>query len=448
MSAIMLIEDDRALSRSLEIQLTEQGHEIRTAASASEGLEALAHWTPDLLLLDLGLPDRPGLEVLETVRGSREDLPVVIITGRQEMQSAITAMRQGAFDYLRKPFDFEEILILIQKVERFKSRLKSAAKSGLAFPETENDYEIVGADRKILEVIKKIGLLSRSRVSVLIEGESGTGKELVARAIHHASSPDQPFVALNCSSLVGTLLESELFGHEKGAFTGALSRKTGRLEHAGEGVVFLDEIGDMPPALQSKLLRVLQECEFERVGGLESIPFKARVVAATHRNLQELIQQGLFREDLYYRLTVSRISLPPLRERRGDIPGMAGYLIRRIGRKLHRRIEGLDPSALAALQRYDWPGNVRELENVLTRAAALARGPVIAAEEIESYLGAGVPADSGRAEILTLSQAEKAHIEKALAVTGWNLSRTARLLEISPTTLRKKIKDYALRRPL
>ena len=448
MSAIMLIEDDRALSRSLEIQLTGQGHEIRTAASASEGLEALAHRTPDLLLLDLGLPDRPGLEVLETVRGRWENLPVVIITGRQEMQSAITAMRQGAFDYLRKPFDFEEILILIQKVERFKSHLKAAAKSALPLPEAESEYEIVGADRKILEVIKKIGLLSRSRVSVLIEGESGTGKELVARAIHRASAPGEPFVALNCSSLVGTLLESELFGHEKGAFTGALSRKTGKLEHAGEGVVFLDEIGDMPPELQTKLLRVLQECEFERVGGLETIPFKARVVAATNQNLQELIEKGLFREDLYYRLTVSRISLPPLRERRGDIPGLAGYLIRRIGRKLHRRIEGIDPTAMTALQRYDWPGNVRELENVLTRTVVLAGGPVIAIEEIESYLGARAAAGVSPAEVLTLGQAEKAHIDKALAAAGWNLSRTARLLDISPTTLRKKIKDYALRRPL
>ncbi len=299
-------------------------------------------------------------------------------------------------------------------------------------------------DKKIVEVVKQIGLLSMSRVTVLVEGESGTGKELVARALHEAACSDKPFIAINCSAVVPTLLESELFGHEKGSFTGAESRKTGKLEYAKEGAIFFDEIGDMPLDLQAKVLRVVQEREFERVGGLESVPFRARVIAATNRNLEVLVKEGKFRQDLYYRLAVSRIVLPPLRERSGDIPLLVRHLIDRIGRKLHHRVEAVETEAMRRLQVYKWPGNIRELDNVLTRAIALARADVISADELEFSRGADpTPAPT---EVVPLKDAEKEHIKHALTANDWNITHTAKKLRISPTTLRKKITDFSLKK--
>jgi two-component system response regulator AtoC len=251
-------------------------------------------------------------------------------------------------------------------------------------------------------------------------------------------------VAVNCSAIVSNLLESELFGHEKGAFTGADCRKSGKLELAGEGTVFFDEIGDMPHDLQAKLLRALQEREFERVGGSETIPLQARIISATNRDVGALVKKGGFREDLYYRIAVTRLSLPPLRERRGDVRLLAHHLLTRIGQRLHRRIEAVDEKALRNLESYDWPGNVRELENVLTRAATLSRERILSAESVGRAMGRPPAAENG-APVLTLRDAEKIHIEKALIACGWNITHTARALEISPTTLRKKIQDYGLR---
>jgi len=442
MSAILIIDDDRALCRSLEIQLSSQEHEIKYANNAADGIKILSEWTPDLIFLDLMLPDQSGLDLLSQIRKDH-DMPIVMVTAQQDTKATIEAMRAGAFDYLRKPFNFDDVQLVIEKAKRVINEQNRS--QVIMAPVMEGSYEIVGVDKKTVEVVKQIGLLSLSRVTVLVEGESGTGKELVARALHEASAADKPFVAINCSSVVPTLLESELFGHEKGAFTGAETRKIGKLEYAGEGTIFFDEIGDMPLDLQAKILRVFQEREFERVGGLENIPFKARVVAATNRNLGMMVKEGTFRQDLYYRLAVSRIVLPPLRDRPGDIPLLVRHLIDRIGRKLHRQITAVETETMRHLQAYHWPGNIRELENVLTRAIALARGDVISPEELEFSLGTDkLPPTT---KIAPLKDAEKKHIQKALTATGWNITHTARMLKISPTTLRKKISDFNLRNP-
>jgi two-component system response regulator AtoC len=441
---LLVIDDDAALCRSIQIQLQGKGLEVEVAHTASEGLSLLRDGDRfDLVLLDVNLPDADGLSALKKIGEIKASPPVVIITARQDMGATIGAMKSGAFDYIRKPFDIDDVLLVIEKASRHQSYKPSSSGGHVLPPEEAGPREIIGAHPAMLEILKQIGLLSRSRVNVLIRGESGTGKELVARAIHDASSPKKPFVAVNCSAVVPTLLESELFGHAKGAFTGADREKPGKLELAGEGTVFFDEIGDMALDLQAKLLRVLQEKEFERVGGLKPLSFGARVVCATHRDLQMMIREGKFREDLLYRLAVAEITLPALRERRSDIPVLAHHFIAKIARQFNKRVDGIDEAAMRRLNAYDWPGNVRELENVLTRAIAITRTTILGTEDIEFPMSQH-PSSTDPAEVVPLSVAEKRHIEKALAVAGWNITKTARMLEISPTTLRKKIADYDL----
>ena len=443
MSRILIIDDDESLCRSLQIQLTELGHEVKYANRGLAGLDLAAQYTPDLILLDLALPDGSGLEFLPRITSGSE-VPVAMITGQQDMKATIEAMRLGAFDYLRKPFDLDDVRLLLEKAQRAKTERRKDGPDLRAELASPGRHEIVGSDPGVIELIKQIGLLSRSRVTVLVEGESGTGKELVARALHEAAAPGDPFIPINCSAVVPTLFESELFGHERGAFTGADARKTGKMELAGKGTLFLDEIGDMPLELQAKLLRVLQEREFERVGGVESVPFRARVIAATNKDLRQLVREERFREDLLFRLTVSSLRVPPLRKRRGDIRPLVQHLLGRITKELHRDVEGVDESALRRLEAYDWPGNVRELENVLTRAVALAQRPILTAEEFGVSLCPS-PGDPGPEAIVPLRDAEKRYIEKVLTAHAWNITRTAKTLEISPTTLRKKINDYKIR---
>ncbi len=441
---LLIIDDDVALCRSIQLQLQTKGLDAATAHTASDGLARLRERPPDLVLLDINLPDADGLAVLKQIAEVDDALPVVIITARQDMKATITAMQTGAFDYVRKPFDIDDVLLVIEKAERRQSYTAGTACGGaVLLSEEAAPREIVGAHPAMVEVLKEIGLLARSRVSVLVKGESGTGKELVARAIHDASAPGQPFVAVNCSAVVPTLLESELFGHERGAFTGADKAKTGKLELAGEGTVFFDEIGDMALDLQAKLLRVLQENEFERVGGLRPLRFRARVVCATHRDLQAMVGKREFRADLLYRVAVSEIVLPPLRERRSDIPILTHHFIAKLGGQLHKRVDGIDDTAMKRLSTYDWPGNVRELENVVARGIALARSAILGIDDIGFPVSSHAPA-AQPGEIEPLAVAEKQHIEKALTATDWNISQAARRLEISPTTLRKKIGDYGL----
>jgi two-component system response regulator AtoC len=437
---IQIIDDDRALCRSLQLQLQRAGHEARWSCGVGEGLSAMGQWRPEAVLLDLNLPDGHGLDVLPSL--VEASVPVVIMTGDPANQAAVDAMRAGAFDYLRKPFDLHE---LFRVLARIAGQDKAPSPEGGGAKAFRLPGEMVGRDPKVLELHKQLGLLARSPVPVLIQGESGTGKELAARILHGARTPEGPFVAVNCSAVVPTLVESEFFGHEKGAFTGADQRKIGKIDHAAGGTLFFDEIGEMPLHLQAKFLRVLQEQEFVRVGGLQPIQVRARFVAATNRKLPDEVRAGRFREDLYYRLSVVTLTIPPLRERRADIPDLARSLLERIAGRLGRSVTGLADDALALLAAQEWQGNVRELENVLTRTLALSASSTLTAEDLRAHL----PRPEGRAPhpppSLTLADAERAHIARVLALQGWNITQTARALDISPTTLRKKIEDYGLR---
>ena len=441
---ILVIDDDHALCRTLQIHLERANHTVAVAFSAREGIEALESKPIEVVFIDLQLPDFSGLDVLRRLEEIESEPFAVMITGTQDTRATIEAVRLGAFDYLRKPLDLDAVLVTIEKAAERLRKPVSKQVTTVASVE-DGPHEIVGANPKIIEVLKQVALCSKNRFPVLIEGESGTGKEMVARVLHETSTPGRPFVGINCAAIVATLLESELFGHDKGSFTGADATKIGKLEVAADGTIFFDEIGDMSPDLQAKLLRTLQECEFERVGGTASLPLEARVLAATHRDLRALVAEGRFREDLFYRLAVTTIHLPPLRERRSDVPLLARHLLAQVTKDLDKTVEAIEDSALRQLQTHDWPGNVRELRNVIMRACVLARTEVITKDDIVSSMEGGVPRSvEAPAEIPTLREVEKRHIEVALHHTGWNVSRTAGLLGISRVTLRKKIKDYQI----
>lgn len=447
---VLIVDDDQALCRSMQIPLSLKQHEVRCAFSAEAGIEAAREACPDLVFLDVNLPGQSGLRALPALLAEPCLPTVAIMTGETDNSTVVEAMRGGAFDCLKKPLDLDEIHALVEKVERLRGRADSATRESAAPRPAAHGQEMIGAHPRVIELHKMIGLLSRSRVTVLVQGESGTGKELAARILHEAGASHRPFVAINCSAVVPTLLESEFFGHEKGAFTGADRVKVGKLEYAGLGTVFLDEIGDMPMDIQAKLLRVLQEEEFVRVGGLEPIALKARIVAATHCDLSRLVGEGRFREDLFYRLSVSTLHLPPLRERRTDIPLLAEALLAKIAAKLQCRKPRLDGEALRKLLAHDWLGNVRELENVLTRAVALTVDTVLSADDLQMAAiseGPARPGLDGGGQASSLAEAEKLHVEKTLLSFRWNISRASRQLAISPTTLRKKITDYNLRNP-
>jgi two-component system, NtrC family, response regulator AtoC len=445
---ILIIDDERALLESLEMFLTEKGYVVNCALDAAEGLRQCLVFDPQVIILDIRLPDMNGLDVLQDlIRQGRTN--IVIITAFHDMDITIKAMKLGAFDYIPKPIDVEELERVIDKA------LKSVSPARMAeavWIDPSLDYvegKIIGKSREMKEIFKTIGVLSENRVTVLIEGETGTGKELIARAIH-CNSPfkDHPFRAINCSTIVGTLLESELFGHEKGSFTGASVSKKGKFELAGHGSIFLDEIGEIPFELQAKLLRFLQEKEFERLGGEKRIKSNARVIAATNRNLWEMVQKGTFREDLYYRLNVAAIKVPPLRDRKQDIPLLVDHIIRKVNSELGKGIRKVEGAALKRMIEYEWPGNVRELENVLTHGAINSHGEIILEELIAPLLGKKPaspvkpkgPADKRQ----NLKDLEKDYIVDILNRTHWHLGKTCELLGISRPTLRHKLKNYGL----
>jgi two-component system response regulator AtoC len=446
MKRVLIVDDDKALARSLQIHLAGQGYDVRITHTLRDAEQLLAADADDIVFLDLKLPDGDSRGLLSRIQEKWPRTIVVMISGHQDMQATIQAIRAGAFDYIRKPLDLDQILSTLVKADRqMKSRPLKAEEPALGREAAPAPREIVGRNPALVTLLKQIAVLSESRVTVLIQGETGTGKELVARALHEATNPRDPFVAVNCGGIVPSLLESELFGHEKGAFTGATARKIGRLEHAGKGTIFFDEIGDLPLDVQAKLLRALQEAEFERVGGTEVLPLQARVIAATHRDLAEMVREGTFRQDLFFRLAVTPLTIPPLRERPEDLPMLAEYLLQRLAEQLGKPPARLAPEALEKLRAHTWPGNVRELENVLTRAAALSRGDSIHAEGIRFDLGTEAAASFGFEEILPLRDLEARYVKHALDRMEWNITRTAEVLQISPTTLRKKIADYGLR---
>ena len=450
---LLVLEDDPALNQMLLLHFEDEGFEVVGVATCAAALQALGGDTFDLLLLDQQLPDGKGIDVLERALAAEADLPVVMMTGQHDLELAIEAVQRGAADFVHKPVQAQELTETVGRLlaNRRLSRQVEADRRGAEAPRAVR--ELIGRSAAMLAVSKEIALSARSAATVLISGESGTGKEVVARLIHQHSGRSGPFVAVNCAAIVDTLLESELFGHEKGAFTGAHARKAGKFELAGDGTLFLDEVGELAAPLQAKLLRALQERVVERVGGTEPIATNARVVAATNRDLHAEAAAGRFREDLVYRLDVIHIRMPPLRERREDIPLLAEALLQRIAERTEKPLPKLADGALALLRGYDWPGNVRELENVLTQGVVRARTAVITPDLLALGAESGrpsrpeAPALSEARVLRTLDQVESEHIQLVLDYTGGHKGRTCDILAISRPALDRKIAKYGLRLP-
>ncbi len=449
---VLVVDDDPGVRASFQLVL-DQDYEVVEAADGRQALELLARRQVDLVLLDIRLPEMDGIEVLERIKALDEGIEVILVTAVRTVRTAVAAMKLGAFDYLTKPFEDDELLTLVRRaldkrsLEREVTFLRSELERRQGFD------DLVGQHPEMQKLYRLIAQVAGSSTTVLIRGESGTGKELIARAIHRQGPRrDRPFVPVNPAALSDTLIESELFGHEKGAFTGAHQRKLGRFELAESGTLFLDEIGSLKPDLQVKLLRVLQEREFERVGGTRPIRLDARIIVATNIDLRHAVATGAFREDLYYRLDVMPIAVPPLRERREDIPLLAEHFMHRYSRQLNRRVESLTPAAHAALQAYAWPGNVRELQNVMERVVGLVEAPVIDVDDLPfDLLLPGPRRPAADAADVSLNQAtedfERQTALRALERAGWNISQAARLLGIHRNSLKGKIARWGVRRP-
>lgn len=451
MKQIMIVDDDPSLTRTLELYFRGKGYDV---AVFRTGKEAFDHWRiqePDLVLLDVQLPDIDGPDVLEKAKQEELVGEVVMITAFHDTEATLKAIRLGAADYLYKPIDLDALDLLLEKILLQKAERERLARLSHVVSASFKPDQIIGRSKAMLEVIKAIAQVAQTPASVLIEGETGTGKELVAQTIHQESASEEPFVAINCAAIVENLLESELFGHERGAFTGATQRKIGKLEVAGRGTVFLDEIGEFPLELQAKILRALQEREFQRVGSLTSLPLRARVIAATNRNLESMVEDGAFREDLYFRLKVFVIRIPPLRERPEDIVPLAEYFLQHLNREMAKKVTRIPIAHLEALKAYEWPGNVRELQNVLRRGMILSKGEVL--ELNDEWIrkkeppGAEAPESTVAAEqdvLLSLEEVEKAHIMRVLKHTRGNYGEACRILGISRPTLRRKISELSL----
>ncbi len=434
---ILIVDDDEAITDTLEDHLSESGYQVQKAHDLREGDRLWAQSAPDLVILDQKLPDGDGIDLLQAKRESGDLTSVIIITGHHDMGYAVEAMKAGAFDFIHKPLELDELDVVVHRaLEQRIPRRKPKTAQPESFQST-----IIGQSKAILEVHKQIGLAAKTGVFVMISGESGTGKELVARQIHAYSSPDKPFVAVNCSAIVPTLIESELFGYEKGAFTGAQQRREGKLSAAGEGTLFLDEIGDLQFDLQAKLLRVLQERSFTRVGGHAELPFRARVITATHRNLQEMTAQGKFREDLYFRLKVLEIRVPPLRSRPEDIPLIAVALLKKAAAQLHSHVTRISDADMKKLQDYHWPGNVRELENVIIQSVIHSPGEVL---NLVFHPEKPVIEPPEMNRLITLEELEREHISYVLNWCRGHLGRACQILGITRPTLRKKMAQYGI----
>jgi DNA-binding NtrC family response regulator len=447
--AVLLVDDEERLLKSLGRALRDDGHEVVTAPSAAEAEKHLLERGFDLLIVDNRMPGRTGLELIRELAGSPEgERPqIIMMTAHATVESAIEAMKLGAFDYLQKPFEVDELLVAARRALEHQ-RLRTQHRYLLSEREEEfGHYGIVGRSRAALEVISTIERVARARSTVLITGETGTGKELVARAIHDRSPQRaMPLIKVNCAAIPETLLESELFGHARGAFTGANAAKKGRFALADGGSIFLDEIGTLAPAVQAKLLRVLQEREFEPLGAEQTQKVDVRVIAATNRDLRRMVSEGRFLEDLYYRLSVIPLAIPPLRERREDIPLLVEHFLRKHAGRTGLRVERVDEEALAALEAYGWPGNVRELENTIERAVVLSDGPVIGARQI-SMLGApqasSGPLPSERLHA-NVEWAERESVRRALERAGGVKKDAAERLGISQRALSYYLAKYRM----
>lgn len=473
MQTILIVDDDKSIRYSLK-RMMEGKYSILTAQNGEEALERLKESSPDLIIMDIKMPGRSGIDVLREIKSIDAKSLVIIMTAYGTTETAIEAMKYGAFDYILKPFPIPQMKGLVEKALSLRRMMKQeviyASTEG---EETDEGERIIGSSPKMQEIYKIVGQIAPSDVTVLLRGESGTGKELFARAIYqHSSRSNLPFLPVNCAAIPDTLLESELFGHEKGSFTGATSRRIGKLEQCQGGTTFLDEIGDMSLSTQAKLLRVLQEKSFERLGGTETIKVDIRLIVATNKDLEEAIGNGKFREDLYYRLNVVSIMIPPLKERKEDIPGLVSYFLKKFNRELKKGIVGITPSAMAKIASYGWPGNVRQLENVLKRAMVLCQGEWIledqllfekgwerreAEEEsskknVEDLLNAlfeefsTAPVTSQDLDMI--SSLERGLILRALQKTKGNQLKAAALLGINRSTLRGKMERYNIKKEI
>jgi DNA-binding NtrC family response regulator len=439
---ILVVDDEESQRDLLAGFLKKKGHTVATAESGMAALETAKTTGFDLAIMDLKMPELDGIEIMARLKAIDPATYFIILTGYGTVEGAVRAMKLGAYDFLGKPVNLDELEIRIDRIQDEQRTREDLQILKAAVEEKFSPESFIAESPKMQEILALIPRIAKSDTTVLILGESGTGKELVARLIHQSSSrKDRRFVAISCAALPETLLESELFGYERGAFTGADKRKIGKFEIANQGTLFLDEIGDLPVAIQVKLLRVLQEFSFERLGGNSQIKVDIRVVTATNQDLKKKILAGQFREDLYYRLNVISLELPPLRERREDIKPMAEYFLRQVNERGARKISGFTHEALNLLLRYRWPGNVRELENVVERTAVLCRSDVIEVRDLP--LSA---ADHAALPVGTLAEVEKAHIAKVLYETGGNLSQTAERLGIHRNTLRLKIREYGLKK--
>ena len=475
MARILIVDDEEKICFAFEHFLKDKGHTPFVASNGTDALKIVEKKKPHIVFLDIRLPGMSGLSVLDKIKKTCSESMVVIMTAYGTMDTAVQAMRKGAYEYLTKPIDLDIVNDLIKRILRSKVVSPLFCADDPDHPDqwiNRDSNTLIGKSQAIEDIYKMIGLLTTNDVPVLIQGESGVGKELAARAIHFKSERKKfPFVAINCGAMPETLLETELFGHEKGAFTGADTQKTGKFEYAGKGTIFLDEIGDLKFPLQIKLLRVLQEKELVRVGGLESVPVRARVITATNKNLAQEVESGNFRSDLYYRLQLISLKIPPLRERKEDIPVLVEYFIHKSNMELEKKIRGVEKSAMDKLLAYDWPGNVRELENVIKRATILTRGQILGIHRLDSFKPEDTKSNGSHAEALVqravkkwfrqkgsssffgpgqiyrniITSVEKTLINEALEFCENNQVKASELLGINRATLRKKMAEFRLK---
>jgi two-component system response regulator HydG len=451
-SKILVVDDEASHRMMLKAVLGAEGYAVTEAADGTEAVEAVGREAFDIILLDIRMTNMDGIEAMTEIRKISPMVPVLIMTAYASVKTAVEALKAGAFDYLTKPLDVDELKILIEKaLETYHLRTEN-----LVLKERLGDRfdfaRIIAVSAKMKALLETLTMVAPSDATVLIMGESGTGKEVIANAIHHNSPrAAEPFIKVSCAALPETLLESELFGHEKGAFTGAIARREGRFQLAHRGTIFLDEVGEMSPALQTKLLRVLQEKEFEPVGSARTVKVDIRVITATNRDLEREVKEGRFREDLFYRLNVVPLVLPPLRERKEDIPPLADHFLATYREKNRKAVRGISGKALDLLVRYDWPGNIRELENCIERAVILSREEVIVPADFPPQIrmlsqedrtdGVAIPAG------MSLEEVERVLIVKTLDETGGNRTRASEILGINRRTLQNKLKQYGLNIP-
>jgi DNA-binding NtrC family response regulator len=438
---ILVVDDEAVIRDSLEGWFTEDGYVVGLAEDAKAALARIRDASWDLVLLDIKMPGMDGLELQRRITEVAPGLLVIMMTAYATVDSAVQALKAGAYDYVTKPFDPDELAHMVRKALEHRAAIAENAELRRRVEEIAQLDEIIGKSPAMTQVLELVRTVAESDSTVLIRGESGTGKELVARAIHANSERRMmPIVPVHCGAVPDGLMESELFGHEKGAFTGAQYRRKGKFEMADGGTIFLDEIGDVSPRTQVDLLRVLQDREFTRVGGNRPIKSDFRVIAATNRNLEEMIEKETFRQDLYYRLNVFTIHIPPVRERPEDIPPLAEHFLRQFSTSMSKRFEWFSPEALELLQRHDWPGNVREIENAVERAVVVGRPPEIRAEDLPG-LAPSLPESTS-----SLADVERRHVRRVLDRNEWNITRSAKVLGIDRVTLYNKIKKYDLKR--